>query len=205
MLWSQYKSATIRRSEFLRKQITWILNIANLDSDFLTLQTSELKKNLTGIFGIKNGTGILLTMGVPEIGTKNQNSQPRGGINVGRDTNTIPVVFVRLLVNTPSLTFNCWHFRSHDRTGEDVEFTFCWWLFYWNELLLVQFGLVKNVSGGQHSFRKWLLPDNEIPSGSVWEIQRIFIWIHTYEFIHHIFIHMNSYIKWIHSYLLCQQ
>jgi hypothetical protein len=35
------------------------------------------KKNPTGIFGIKNGIGIPLPMGVPEIGTKNWNSQPR--------------------------------------------------------------------------------------------------------------------------------
>jgi hypothetical protein len=77
MLWSQYKLATIRRTEFLRKEITGILNIANWNSDFLTLQTSEFqKKNPTVIFGIKNGIRIPLTMGVPEIGTKNRNSQP---------------------------------------------------------------------------------------------------------------------------------
>jgi hypothetical protein len=35
------------------------------------------KKNPTVIFGIKNGIGIQLPMGVPEIGTKNWNSQPR--------------------------------------------------------------------------------------------------------------------------------
>jgi hypothetical protein len=35
------------------------------------------KKNLTGIFGIKNGIRIPLPMGVPEIRTKNWNSQPR--------------------------------------------------------------------------------------------------------------------------------
>ena len=35
------------------------------------------KTFLTRIFGIRNGSGILLPMGVPEIGTKNQNSQPR--------------------------------------------------------------------------------------------------------------------------------
>jgi hypothetical protein len=81
MLWSQYKLAMIRRTEFLRKEITRILNIANRNSDFLTLQTSEFqKKNLTGIFGIKNGIEIPLTMGVPEIGTKNWNSQPSIGL-----------------------------------------------------------------------------------------------------------------------------
>jgi hypothetical protein len=36
------------------------------------------KKNSTRIFGIENGIGIPLPMGVPEIRTKNQNSQPRG-------------------------------------------------------------------------------------------------------------------------------
>ncbi len=77
MLWSQYKSATIRHSKFLHKQITRIPNIANRNSNFLTLQTSEFqKKNPTGIFGIKNWIGIPLTMEVPEIGTTNQNSQP---------------------------------------------------------------------------------------------------------------------------------
>jgi hypothetical protein len=49
----------------------------NSNSKILTLQTSEFKKYFpTGIFGIKNGIGIPLTMGVPEIGTKNWNSQP---------------------------------------------------------------------------------------------------------------------------------
>jgi hypothetical protein len=80
MLWSQYKLVPIRHTEFLHKDITGILNIANQNSDFLTLQTSEFQKRiLTGIFGIKNGIGIPLTMGVPENGTKNRNSQPRSG------------------------------------------------------------------------------------------------------------------------------
>jgi hypothetical protein len=35
------------------------------------------KKKPTGSFRIENGTGIPLTMGVLEIGTKNWNSQPR--------------------------------------------------------------------------------------------------------------------------------
>jgi hypothetical protein len=34
------------------------------------------KKNPTGIFGIKNEIRIPLPVGVPEIGTKNWNSQP---------------------------------------------------------------------------------------------------------------------------------
>jgi hypothetical protein len=77
MLWSQYKLATIRRTEFLRKQITRIPNIANRNSVSLTLQTSEIQKKIpTGIFGIENKIRILLLMGVPEIETKNQNSQP---------------------------------------------------------------------------------------------------------------------------------
>ncbi len=50
----------------------------NRNSNFLTLQTLEFKKYFpTGIFGIKNGIWILLTMGVPEIGTKNWNSHSR--------------------------------------------------------------------------------------------------------------------------------
>jgi hypothetical protein len=67
----------IRRTEFLRKEITRIPNIANQNSNFLTLQTSEFqKKNPTRIFRIKHRIRIPLTMGVPEIGTENWNSQP---------------------------------------------------------------------------------------------------------------------------------
>jgi hypothetical protein len=44
---------------------------------FLDFSTTEFEKNFpTGIFGIKNGIRIPLPMGVPEIGTKNWNSQP---------------------------------------------------------------------------------------------------------------------------------
>jgi hypothetical protein len=46
MLWSQYKSTTIRRSEFLHKQITRIPNIANRNSNFLTLQILEFQKKI---------------------------------------------------------------------------------------------------------------------------------------------------------------
>ncbi len=46
MLWSQYKLATIRRTEFLRKEITGIPNITNQNSVFLTLQTSEFQKKV---------------------------------------------------------------------------------------------------------------------------------------------------------------
>jgi hypothetical protein len=77
MLWSQYKLGRIRRTEFLRKEITGIPNIANRNSNFLTLQTSEFQiKFPTGIFRIENGIRIPLTMGVPEIGAENWNSQP---------------------------------------------------------------------------------------------------------------------------------
>jgi hypothetical protein len=75
MLWSQYKLAPIIHTEFLRKQITGIPNFTNRNSNFLTLQTLEFQKK-TGIFGTKNGIRIPLTTGVPEIGTKNWNSQP---------------------------------------------------------------------------------------------------------------------------------
>jgi hypothetical protein len=37
----------------------------------------NFKIKTTGIFGIVNGIGVLPLMGVPEIGTKNWNSQPR--------------------------------------------------------------------------------------------------------------------------------
>ncbi len=43
MLWSQYKSAPMRCSEFLRKQITGIPKIANPNSNFQTLQTLEFQ------------------------------------------------------------------------------------------------------------------------------------------------------------------
>jgi hypothetical protein len=77
MLWSQYKLAMIRRTEFLRKEITGIPNITNQNSDFLTLKTSEFQNKIpTGIFGIEHRIGILLMMGVPEIGNVNRNSQP---------------------------------------------------------------------------------------------------------------------------------
>ena len=60
------------------QEIAGIPKIANRNSNFLTLQKSDfLKKNPTGIFGIVNGIGIPPPMGVPEIGTKNRNSQPR--------------------------------------------------------------------------------------------------------------------------------
>ncbi len=59
------------------QEIAGILKIANQNSNFLTLQKLEFQKNLTRIFGIVNGIGILPPMGVPEIGTKNWNSQPR--------------------------------------------------------------------------------------------------------------------------------
>jgi hypothetical protein len=43
-----------------------------LEFPFVDFLTAEFKKNNpTGIFGIENGIGILLPMGVPEIGTKN--------------------------------------------------------------------------------------------------------------------------------------
>jgi hypothetical protein len=90
MLWSQYKLATIRHTEFLRKEITGIPNIANRNSDFLILQTWNVKKIPTRIFGIKNGIGIPLTMGVPEIGTKNWNSQPRLGWEIRSEFHGIP-------------------------------------------------------------------------------------------------------------------
>jgi hypothetical protein len=51
-----------------------------LEFRLLEFSTAEFKKNPTGISGIKNGIGIPLPMGVPEMGTKNQNSQPRKNV-----------------------------------------------------------------------------------------------------------------------------
>ncbi len=84
MLWSQCKLATKRCTEFLCKKLPEFQKIANWNSDFRTLQKSEFqKKNPTGIFRIVNGIGIPPPMGVPEIGTKNRNSQPRVALYVG--------------------------------------------------------------------------------------------------------------------------
>jgi hypothetical protein len=48
----------------------------NQNSNFLIFQERNSKKKLIGIFGIKNRIGIPIQWGVPEIGTKNWNSQP---------------------------------------------------------------------------------------------------------------------------------
>ncbi len=77
MLWSQYKLETIRCSEFLRKEITGFPNISNRNSNFLTLQTYELKK--------KNGQNLRNRSrnrnsaydGGPRNWNQNWNSQPR--------------------------------------------------------------------------------------------------------------------------------
>jgi hypothetical protein len=54
------------------------LQISESEFRLLDFSTAEfINKNPTGIFGIKNGIGILLPIGVLEIGTENQNSQPR--------------------------------------------------------------------------------------------------------------------------------
>jgi hypothetical protein len=55
-------------------------NSENCKSEFQFSDSPEIgisKKNPTGIFGIVNKIGILPPMGVPEIRTKNRNSQPR--------------------------------------------------------------------------------------------------------------------------------
>jgi hypothetical protein len=108
MLWSQYKLATIRRTEFLRKEITGIPNIANWNSDFLTLQTSEFqKKNPTRILGIENGIRIQLTMmGVPEIGTKNWNSQPSATITTTTNTLALALALALATATTTALTIS---------------------------------------------------------------------------------------------------
>ncbi len=54
----------------------WNSEFWNRNSDFSAFQQQNSKKNPTGIFGIKNIIKILLPMGVPEIRTKDWNSQP---------------------------------------------------------------------------------------------------------------------------------
>jgi hypothetical protein len=62
--------------EFLRL-FFFEFQIFESEFQFLDFSTAEfIRKILTGIFGIKNGIGIPLPMGVPEIGTENRNSQP---------------------------------------------------------------------------------------------------------------------------------
>jgi hypothetical protein len=67
----------MRCIEFLRLFFSEF-RISESEFRFLDFSTAEFKrKNSTGIFGIKNGIRTPLPMGVPEIGTKNRNSQPR--------------------------------------------------------------------------------------------------------------------------------
>jgi len=58
------------------QEIAGIPKITNRNSNFLALQKSEFQKKQTGIFRIVNKIGIPPLIGVPEIGTKNWNSQP---------------------------------------------------------------------------------------------------------------------------------
>jgi hypothetical protein len=57
-------------------------------SDFPEIRIS--KKNPTGISGTGNRIGILLLMGVPEIGTEKRNSQPSRGAVILRHESKIP-------------------------------------------------------------------------------------------------------------------
>ncbi len=66
----------IRCTEFLRKTMFWIPNFGIGIPIWWLFNSGILKTIPTRISGIRNGIGILLTMGVPEIGTKNWNSQP---------------------------------------------------------------------------------------------------------------------------------
>ncbi len=63
----------IPTSNFFRNSEFWNLNY-NLS---IFQQQNSKRKKPTRISRIKIGIGILLLMGVPEIGTKNWNSQPR--------------------------------------------------------------------------------------------------------------------------------
>ncbi len=65
----------MRCIEFLR-YFFFEFRMSESEFRFLNFSTTKFKKYPTGIFGIKNGIGILLPMGVQEIGTKNRNSQP---------------------------------------------------------------------------------------------------------------------------------
>jgi hypothetical protein len=91
--------------------------ISELEFQFLDFSTAEFEKNFpTGIVGIKNGIGIPLPMGVPEIGTENWNSQPRperidyrfvgcGGIN---GCNKTQVHWLSLVFAVTTHLYNRW-------------------------------------------------------------------------------------------------
>jgi hypothetical protein len=72
----------MRCIEFLR-YFFFEFPISESEFRFLNFSTAEFEKIFTtGIFGIKNEIGIPLPMGVPEIGTKNWNSQPSGKVGI---------------------------------------------------------------------------------------------------------------------------
>jgi hypothetical protein len=79
MLRSQYKLAAIRRTEFLGKEIIGIPNIANRNSDFLTLQTLNFKKKIPPeSLESKTESEFCLQLGSqklePKIGIPNQDA-----------------------------------------------------------------------------------------------------------------------------------
>jgi hypothetical protein len=65
----------MRCTKFLRYFFSEF-QISESEFRFGDFSTAELKKKPTRISGNENGIGILLPMGVPELGTKNWNSQP---------------------------------------------------------------------------------------------------------------------------------
>jgi hypothetical protein len=69
MLWSQYKLATKRCTEFLCKKLLEFQKLQIGIPIFWLSRNRNFKKNPTGIFGIINEIGIPPQMGVPEIGT----------------------------------------------------------------------------------------------------------------------------------------
>jgi hypothetical protein len=77
----------MRCIEFLHQFFFGIPNFG-IEIPISQFSTAEFEKNFpTGIFGIKNRIGILLPIGVPEIGTKNLNSQPSSkGTRTGDQT-----------------------------------------------------------------------------------------------------------------------
>jgi hypothetical protein len=89
MLWSQYKLATIRRIEFLRKEITGIPNIPNQNSNFLTLHTSGFPKKIRPeSLELKMESEIHLQWGPqksePKVGIPNQAGAAKICIGIGK-------------------------------------------------------------------------------------------------------------------------
>ncbi len=102
-----------------------------LESEFQFSDSPDIgiqKKNPTGIFGIESGIGIPLTMGVPEIGTKNRNSQPRGEV-LPQKSDNFDAWYRRLLIHKMFLQGkeSEIHYLAPDNEQPDFQFVYVDW------------------------------------------------------------------------------